>query len=60
MKVEVVGKVFVVVGGKQKCMICDGVFTAMQAADHAATPCYPQNKNPNGTKVHLIRAPHLY
>jgi hypothetical protein len=39
MKVEVVGKVFVVVGGKRKCLICDGAFAPTQAAEHATAPC---------------------
>ena len=34
-----IGKVFVVVGGKRKCLICDGVFTPTQAAEHATAPC---------------------
>ncbi len=40
-QIEVVGKVFVVVGGKRRCLICDGMFTPTQAANHAAIPCYP-------------------
>jgi len=40
-QVEVVGKVFEVVGEKRRCLICDGVFTPKQAAKHAATVCYP-------------------
>jgi hypothetical protein len=38
-QIEVVGKLFVVVGGKRKCLICDGVFTPSQAANHAIVPC---------------------
>jgi hypothetical protein len=40
-QIEVIGKVFTVVGGKRKCLICDGMFTARQAANHTTTPCYP-------------------
>jgi hypothetical protein len=43
-QIEVVGKVFVVVGGKRRCLICDGVFTLTQAANHAIVPCYPSPK----------------
>lgn len=38
-QIEIVGKVIVVVGGKRKCLICDGVFTPTQAAEHATAPC---------------------
>jgi hypothetical protein len=41
-QIEVVGKVFVVVGGKRKCLICDGIFTPKQAANHAVIPCHPR------------------
>jgi hypothetical protein len=41
---ESVGKVFVVVGDGRRCLICEGAFTASQAADHAATQCYPRTK----------------
>ncbi len=40
-QIEFVGKVFVVVSGKRKCLICDGVFTPTQAANHAMTICFP-------------------
>lgn len=40
-EIEMVGKVFVVVGGKRKCLVCEGVFTPIQAANHAATICSP-------------------
>ena len=43
-QIEVVGKVLVVVGGKRKCLICDGIFTPTQAANHARTPCYPRTE----------------
>ena len=42
-QIEVVGKVFVVVGDKRKCLICDGMFTPKQAANHAATVCFPSS-----------------
>lgn len=40
-QIEVVGKVFVVVGSKRKCLICDGIFTPTQAANHTVTICVP-------------------
>ena len=42
-QIEVVGKVFLVVGDTRKCLVCEGVFTPTQAANHAATICYPNN-----------------
>ncbi len=39
--IETVGKVFVVVGGMRRCLICDGMFTPTQAANHAATTGFP-------------------
>ena len=39
-QIEVLSKVFTVVGGKRKCLICDGVFTPRQAANHATAPCH--------------------
>lgn len=41
-----IGKVFLVVGKDvRKCLVCDEVFTLKQAADHAATPCYPRTES---------------
>lgn len=40
-QIEKVGKIFVVVGGMRRCLICDGMFTPTQAANHAATTCFP-------------------
>jgi hypothetical protein len=40
-QIEVVGKVFVVVGDNRKCLICEGMFTPAQAANHATVPCHP-------------------
>ena len=40
-QIEVLSKVFTVVGGKRKCLICDGMFSPTQAANHAATICLP-------------------
>jgi hypothetical protein len=34
--IEIVGKVFIAVGGKRKCLICGAIFTPTQA--HAAAP----------------------
>lgn len=41
---KVVGKVFVVVGDKRKCVVCDRVFTTTQAANHATTLCCPSSE----------------
>jgi hypothetical protein len=40
-QIESVGKVFVVISGMRRCLICDGMFTPKQAATHATIPCYP-------------------
>jgi hypothetical protein len=40
-QIETVGKVFVVVAGKRRCVTCNGMFTPTQAANHGATSCYP-------------------
>jgi hypothetical protein len=39
---EQVCKVFVVVRGMRRCLICDWVFTPKEAADHASVLCYPR------------------
>jgi len=44
---EQVGKVFVVTCGMRGCLICGGVFTPKEAAEHAAAPCCPLVKNRN-------------
>lgn len=36
-----VGKVFVVVQGMRRCLICEGMFTRQAAAKHAMTICAP-------------------
>lgn len=38
---EAVGKVFVVVGGKRRCLICERIFTPTEAAAHAVAVCRP-------------------
>jgi hypothetical protein len=39
---ETAGKVFLVVfGGRRKCLVCDGIFTPIQAAKHATTVGHP-------------------
>ena len=43
-QIEIVGKVFLVVGSMRRCLICDGVFTPTQASEHATTPCSPHTK----------------
>ena len=45
IEIEMVGKVFVVVGGNRKCLICDGLFTVKQASNHAPAPCYPRTES---------------
>lgn len=40
-EMEVTGKVFVVVEGKRRCLICRRVFTRPAAAEHAVTICAP-------------------
>jgi hypothetical protein len=41
-QIETVGKVFVVVCGMRRCLICERMFTPKQTADHAETPCHPR------------------
>jgi hypothetical protein len=38
-QIEVVGKVFEVIGEKRRCLVCEGTFTPTQAAAHALIPC---------------------
>jgi hypothetical protein len=45
---ECVGKVFVVVRGMRRCLICDGIFTPKEAANHAMTFCCPPTKSEQG------------
>jgi hypothetical protein len=40
-QIETVGKVFIVTCGTRRCLICDRVFTPMQAAEHSSTICVP-------------------
>lgn len=35
-----IGKVFVVVRGMRRCLICERVFTPTRAIRHAENPCY--------------------
>ena len=42
-QIEVVGKVFQVVGEKRRCLICEGMFTPAHAANHAKTLCCPSS-----------------
>jgi hypothetical protein len=39
-QIETVGKVFIVVRGMRRCLICDRVFTPSETAEHASVPCY--------------------
>jgi len=41
-QIETVGKVFVVIRGIRRCLICDCAFTPTEAADHASAPCHPR------------------
>jgi hypothetical protein len=43
----------VVVGDTRKCLICDGVFTRMEAAEHAVSLCLPQEIIPRQTLLSL-------
>jgi hypothetical protein len=45
---EQVGKVFLVVRGAQRCLVCGGVFTRAKAAKHAQAPCNPSTHIPQG------------
>ena len=38
-QIESVGKVFLVVRGMRRCLICDSLFTRRGAAEHAGTLC---------------------
>ena len=35
-QIEILGKVFLVVGGNRKCLICDAIFEPRKASEHAA------------------------
>ena len=41
---EAVGKVFIVVGGMRRCLICERVFTPRKAAAHAVVVCRHQQR----------------
>jgi hypothetical protein len=45
---ETVGKIFIVVRGMRRCLICDSVFTPREAANHAITLCCPPTKSEQG------------
>ena len=54
-QIEMIGKVFVVTCGMRRCLICDGVFTPTQAANHATTFCYPQEASScSGDPTHRV------
>jgi hypothetical protein len=53
-QIESVGKVFEVVGGKRRCLVCEGMFTPTQAANHATTICYPTSPNAEQDEIPLI------
>jgi len=38
---EVVGKIFVVVQGGRRCLICEQVFSREEASEHALVSCVP-------------------
>jgi hypothetical protein len=48
-QIETVGKVFVVVGSMRRCLICDGMFTPRQSAEHAGTACF--SKKQQGSEI---------
>jgi hypothetical protein len=48
-KVSVSGKR---VGSIRRCLICDGMSTSTQAADHGATPCYPHSEASDDSRTH--------
>src|ERR1700733_5230029 len=48
MQIETVGKIFIVVRGMRRCLICDGVFTPREAANHAMILCCPPTKSEQG------------
>ncbi len=52
MPSEHVGKVFVVVRGMQRCLICDRMFAPSEAAEHATEPCRPapDHRNTNAAE----------
>jgi hypothetical protein len=51
-QIETVGKVFIVVRGMRRCLICDCVLPPTQAVNHARTPCYPRSKDSaNGAAI---------
>jgi hypothetical protein len=51
-QIETVGKVFIVIRGMRRCLICDCVLPPTQAANHARTPCYPRSKDSaNGAAI---------
>ena len=55
-----IGKVFCALDETMRlCLVCDEAFTREGAAEHANVVCHPR-KNPNRTKVHLIRARRLF
>jgi hypothetical protein len=49
-EVETVGKVFFVIGRRRRCLICDDIFTPMQAAKHAVTICHPSSTDSEGQR----------
>jgi hypothetical protein len=40
-QIEIVGKVFVVVRGMRRCLICNSLFTRKGAGEHAGIACFP-------------------
>jgi hypothetical protein len=43
-----VGKVFLVLRGGRRCLVCGGVFTPTEAAKHAQAPCNSSVDIPQG------------
>jgi len=42
-QIEIVGKVFVVVGARRRCLVCGESFTPTEAANHATAPCHTRD-----------------
>lgn len=42
VRTDQVGKVFILIHGNGKCLICDQVFTRQGSAKHANVVCWPE------------------
>ena len=41
------------------CLVCDGVFTRREAAEHAERVCYPMLKQEQACKIRIMRTRQL-